>query len=181
MIHRFSAAAAAVIALLLPAASGAAAPATLPDAVPDWSSVDFLIGTWTCEATFTARPGVKRSKAAFRYDFDRRWLREDITSPPFDQFRTRQIDTVIYTTYSPYLKKWISTGLDNFGRFGTSRSDGWHGDTIVWEDDEQTSGARAAESLTRVDATHTRDVFRMRNADGTLQAPSAVQTCAKDR
>ena len=96
-----------------------------PDAAPDWSSDQFLIGKWSCDQS---RPGHQTSheEAVYSIGLGGRWLQltYTLTSPePGLSGKT----TTAYETFDRSLSKWVYISMGSDGDYGTSYSDGWNG------------------------------------------------------
>jgi hypothetical protein len=111
----------------------AAQPTPVPDKPPDFSSMNFLLGTWHCHQTLAGRPGDRTETDTYSMAYDGWQMRAHFVSPPFDKYRTRDVVGDAWTTYDPRLKSWINQVVDNFGAYGLSASPGWVGNTITWK------------------------------------------------
>src|ERR1700736_5746571 len=131
-MSRLIVAAAITLALSSTGISLAAQPTPVPNTAPNFSSMNFLLGTWHCEASITARPGKRTETDTYRMAYDGWQMQDHTVAPPFDKARTRDIVGDDWTTWDPTIKLWINQGVDNFGGYGWSTSPGWTGNTITW-------------------------------------------------
>jgi hypothetical protein len=108
----------------------AAAPTPVPIPKPDFSPMNFLVGTWTC--TQPLRGKTRSETDVYTMSNDGMWLVDAATSPPFDQYRTVAQNTMTYMTYDPTIKQWVTTTYDNFGGYGLESTSGWQGNVASW-------------------------------------------------
>lgn len=107
-------------------------PTPVPNVAPDFSSMNFLLGTWRCDDHQAGRPGKRIEVDKYSMVYDGWQMQEHAVSPPFDQYRTRDEVEDTFTTYDSTIRLWISVYVDNFGGYGLAKSPGWEGDTLVW-------------------------------------------------
>src|SRR5580692_9164894 len=96
----------------------------VPSAKPDFSSMNFLMGTWTC--TQMLRGAKRPDTSTTTMGMDGMWMVTQDTAPAFDKYRNYTIAGTTYTGYDPATK-----GLD--GSSGT--------DVITKSSDTATSDA----------------------------------------
>ncbi|MGH9442715.1 MAG: DUF1579 family protein [Thermoanaerobaculia bacterium] len=97
----------------LPAAAGAAttptpAPPPVPCSGPEWKQLDFWVGEWN--ATWPASPGTPAGSATNRIE---KILGGCVVSENFEASGASPLIGKSYSTYSPQLKKWQQTWVDN--------------------------------------------------------------------
>jgi hypothetical protein len=162
---------AAFIAVLATAGIAAAQQATpVPDVKPDFSSMKFLMGTWTCK---TLKNSMGRGSGRSETDtttmsMDGHYMMTSGVSKPFDTARTRTLTTQGWVGWDSAKKQWYSFGISNFGGMGVSTSPGWKGNTMVWTDMWATDGQPLGVStVTKVSATKTTSVNTVKTAKGT--------------
>jgi hypothetical protein len=109
-----------------------AQPTPVPNAAPDFSSMNFLMGTWHCVQSVPGRPGKRTETDTYTMAYDGWQMQDHSVSPPFDKYRTRTIVGDNWTTWDPTIKLWINQGVDNFGGYGLSTSSGWSGNSMIW-------------------------------------------------
>ena len=159
----YAAALAAVLASTTLASAQSATPAAtpVPDMKPDFSSMKFLLGTWTCKTT---QNDVGRGTGRTETDtntmvLEDHYMRTDAVSHPFDAARTRDVVNVGWTGYDTVTKNWYTFGVSNFGGFGMSTSPGWSSNTLVWTDTYNSDGQPlTVTTVTKVSDTATTSV-----------------------
>lgn len=107
-------------------------PTPVPNAAPDFSSMDFLLGTWRCDDHQAGRPGARIEVDKYSMAYDGWQMQEHAVSQPFDKYRARDEVEDTFTTYDPTIKRWVSQYVDNFGGYGLAESFGWTGETLAW-------------------------------------------------
>jgi len=110
----------------------AAQPTPVPYVAPDFSSMNFLLGTWRCDDHQAGRPGKRIEVDKYWIAYDGSQMQAHAVSPPFDKYRTRDEVEDTFTTYDPTIRLWINQYVDNFAGYGLSTSPGWIGDTLTW-------------------------------------------------
>jgi hypothetical protein len=139
---------------IVSAAAPAPAPTPVPQAKPDFSSVMFLVGSWSCTQPLRGKP--RPETDVYSMGMDGMWLMQQSTAPPFDQYRTYTINGTGYIGYDPTAKLWVNTGVDNGGGYGIQTSPGWQGSTITWTG-KNPDGSSATDVITKVSDTETSD------------------------
>lgn len=161
----------------LPLASTAApdpAPTPVPVPHPDFSSMNFLTGTWTC--TQMLRGSMRPDTSTTTIGMDGAWMVTEDTAPPFDKYRTYTIKGTSYMTYDPTIKQWIQTAVDSSGGYGISTSPGWQGNTITWTT-KGLDGSSGTDVITKVSETETSDASTGTDAAGNVT--KVTITCKK--
>jgi hypothetical protein len=165
-------AAVAALCLTAPCAAGAqtVAPTPVPDVAPNFAPMAMFMGTWNCKALKT--PNGRAIGHTFTSNtvmaFDARWMETDQTTPPYDQYRTRNNVSKTWLTYDPDTKMWVSMTLDNFGNYGVAMSPGWTGNTLVTTDKLNSNGQPlGVDTLTKSSDTHTHDIYAVKTSKGT--------------
>jgi len=100
-------------------------------AKPDFSSMQFLIGTWNCVETNTRRATGYGSTLTYTMDSSGYWINEKtlLHATSWDRYPSVAIDK---TTYDAANSRWVDVTTDDEGNYGMSTSSGWNGNTIVW-------------------------------------------------
>ena len=128
-------AAAVLLAALIPASGFAQVESTPIPAPhkPDFSSVSFLVGSWTCSSKSSRRPRAFTTVSTYSLDPTGYWMEETSTTP-----KTSWVPTTLRTwdkiTYDPDAKRWVDVSYGDGGAYGLSFSKGWNGNEIVWHD-----------------------------------------------
>jgi len=128
-------AAAVVLAALIPASGFAQVESTPVPAPqkPDFSSLSYMVGTWTCKSKSSRRPAAFTTISTYSLDPTGYWMNETSTTP-----KTTWVPTPLRTwdkiTYDPDAKRWADVSYGDGGAYGLSYSQGWNGNQIVWHD-----------------------------------------------
>ena len=167
----------AIALYTVPAISLAApdpAPTPVARPTPDFSSMMFLTGTWTC--TQTLRGKTRPDTATTTIGMDGMWMVTQDTAPPFDQYRTWAVNATNYLTYDPTVKKWVGMGVDSGGGYGMQSSSGWSGNTIKWSG-TGLDGSTFTDVITKVSDTETSDASSATDPKG--QVTKTTIQCKK--
>ena len=107
---------------------------------PDFSSMRFLAGTWSCSTKSSRRPLAYVTTSVYALDGSGYWLEETTTvkPPAWEPSPLRTYDKI---TYDADTKRWIDVSYGDQGAYGFTTSQGWNGDTIAWRDRAFVSGA----------------------------------------
>ena len=136
-ISRALVAAAVLIAAAIPSYAPAqveSTPIPMP-ARPNFSSMQYMIGTWTCSIKSARRPAAYVVTSTYTMDPNGWYIDETSTTAPMKWFAT-QARTMTYDkiTYDPTTHRWADVLYDNQGGYGLSFSSGWNGNKITWHD-----------------------------------------------
>lgn len=137
----------------------------VPVPKPDFSSMMFLTGTWSC--TQMLRGKERPDTSTTTLGMDNSWMITQDSAPPFDQYRTYTINATTYTTYDPTLKQWVQVSVDNSGGYFTSTSPGWQGNTMTWTT-KGLDGSSGTDIVTKMSETETSDASTGTDAKGTV-------------
>ncbi|HEX4014519.1 MAG TPA: hypothetical protein VHX17_11635 [Candidatus Cybelea sp.] len=146
----------------------------VPATKPDFSSMMFMTGTWTC--TQMLRGKSRPDTSTTTVGLDGTWLISQDTAPPFDQYRTYTITGTNYMTYDPTVKQWVLTGVDSTGGYLMQSSPGWNGSTMTWTG-KALDGTTATDVITKVSDTETSDANIVTDPSG--KATPTTITCKK--
>ena len=115
----------ALVALFIAGAGAAAAapgvegtPQPMPPK-PNWSSMNFLIGNWTCTDLSSRRPGPFTTTRVFSMDSTGYWMIRNDTIHTASWI-PREVHMEYRTTWDPYTHRWVRIGTDEFGRFSVA-------------------------------------------------------------
>jgi hypothetical protein len=129
-------------ALAIPLSAGAQVESTpIPAAAkPNFSSMNFLIGTWRCSTKSSRRPLAYITTSTYTRDASGYWLAETTTvkPPAWEPTALRTYDKI---TYDADTKRWIDVSYGDQGAYGFTTSPGWTGSSIVWHDAAFVPGA----------------------------------------
>jgi hypothetical protein len=171
------------LAALLPASAIAQIESTPIPAVakPNFSSMDFLIGTWTCSTKSSRRPAPYVTVSTYSMDSSGYWINETSTTKPTAWVPNGlTIDDKI--TYDPDTKRWADVLSGDQGAYGLLFSTGWNGNRIVWHDAgfAPTADISSQTSTTTTKASATKTVSTSSFTEGkTGRRVSVVATCNK--
>jgi hypothetical protein len=98
---------------------------------PDFSSMNFLIGTWSCSTRSARRPAAVPSTDTYIIDPTGYYLVYESKSDavPWAPFA---IDEKFMITWDPEIKQWGSVNTSNIGDYGLAMSKGWQDGKLVW-------------------------------------------------
>lgn len=139
-----------ILAAAFAASAGAASAQTAPDTTstttttppkaptfplapkPDFSSMRFLLGTWTC-VTHSERRGNETTRATLKYSLapDGYFMKYTTTSAKVSYAATGFTSTD-WVTYDSRAKRWIDITVGSQGVYGYSTSMGWENGHMLW-------------------------------------------------
>ena len=100
---------------------------------PNFSSAEFLIGTWSCSTKSARRPTPYMTTATYKMDPSGYWINEVSTTNP-----TKWIPTKLSfwdkITYDSDTHRWVDVSYGDGGSYGLSFSSGWNGNKLSWHD-----------------------------------------------
>jgi hypothetical protein len=100
---------------------------------PNFSSMGFLVGTWTCSTRSSRRPAAFTTAVTYALDPTGYWLNQTSTTGPLT-WMSRRLTVWDKITHDADTKRWVDVSYDDAGGYGLSVSSGWDGDKIVWHD-----------------------------------------------
>jgi hypothetical protein len=153
----------------------AAAPTPVPIPHPDFSSMNYLVGTWTC--TQPLRGKTRSETDVYTMSDNGMWLTDVGTSPPFDQYRTVPQVTTTYSTYDPTLKQWVNVSYDSLGGYGIESATGWQGNTLNYSG-KGLDGSTFSDVVTKVSDTEYTDLSTTTDPKGVVTRVTI--TCKKN-
>ncbi len=155
----------------------AAKPTPVPYVTPDFGSMKFFVGTWTCHGQ--VRGSDRPNTIVYTLSSDNQWLRYHDNAPVFDAYRTRPIVTDGGITFDATAHKWVDVSTDDFGNYGITISDGWNGNQIVWRDATPLSTVmNASNSITKTSDTELQYV-RLSTDKKTHKTQRITSRCTK--
>jgi hypothetical protein len=154
--------------------SPSAAPTPVPIPKPDFSPMNFYVGTWSCSQPLRGKTRMETD--VFAMSSDGMWLVDTATSPPFDQYRTVPQNSVTSVTFDPTIKQWVQVNMDNFGGYGLGSSPGWQGNTLTWSS-TGLDGSKFSDVATKVSDTETSDAVTATDPQGKVS--TVTITCKK--
>ena len=121
---------------------------------PNFSSMQFMIGTWSCSIKSSRRPAAYSTTATYSMDPTGLWIDQTSVTKPMKWFAS-QANLVAYDkiTYDATTHRWVDVNYDKQGGYGLSFASGWDGNKIVWHD---VSFAPSADIKSQTDTTVTK-------------------------
>jgi hypothetical protein len=103
------------------------------DPKPNFSSMTFLMGKWSCEVASSRRPRPFATHVVTGMSPDGYWMitRTITDKVPWNPITITNTD---YVTYDPTTARWIDLGMDDYGAYDVSSSPGWAGTTMLWSE-----------------------------------------------
>lgn len=99
---------------------------------PDFSSMNFNLGSWTCSTQSGRRPGPYITNAVTTMDPTGYWMvTKSITLKTSWAAAATGTDWV---TWDSGASRWVDMNVSEFGQYDTTTSPGWTGNTMVWTD-----------------------------------------------
>ncbi len=125
-------------------------------AKPNFSSMSFLIGTWTCSTKSARRPAAYVTTSTYTMDPSGWWIDETSTTNPTKWISAR-LTSLDKITYDSDTHRWVDVTTGALNGYGLAFSSGWHGDTMSWHDVSFMAGPDIASQtdnvVTKVSAT----------------------------
>jgi hypothetical protein len=125
----------AIVVLAAPAALAAPTVESTPIPAPpkpNFSSMQFLSGNWTCNTKSSRRPTAYVTTSSAKVDPTGYWM--ITTSTNHKTSWAMQSDATDKVTYDPSAHRWVDVFTDDQGNYDVTTSPGWKGNTIVWTD-----------------------------------------------
>jgi hypothetical protein len=129
----------AAFAILWAAALPSYAPAQVEStpipapAKPNFSSMEYLVGTWTCRTKSARRPAAYVTTSTYTMDPAGYWLNETSTVAPASWI-ARKLTTWDKISYDGDSHRWVDVTYGDGGAYGLAFSKGWDGDKMTWHD-----------------------------------------------
>lgn len=124
---------------------------------PDFSSMAFLTGTWSCSVKSSRRPAAYTFTQTFTMDPSGYWLIENDKNQPASWAPNAGVNAETRYTYDPDTKRWISVTSGDMGVYDFSTSPGWSGNTMIWHSDAFAKGpditSQSDTTMTKVSPT----------------------------
>jgi hypothetical protein len=100
---------------------------------PDFSSMRYQLGTWTCSTKSARRPMAYVTTVTTTVDPSGYWLNQvsSTAKASWIPVVTRQWDKI---TYDSDTHRWVDVSYGDGGAYGLSFSKGWNMSTISWHD-----------------------------------------------
>jgi hypothetical protein len=159
-IYRVSLAAAMLLAAVLPSIARAQVESTpIPAPTkPNFSSMNFMIGTWTCSTKSARRPAAYVTTVTYAKDPTGYWIDETSTTNT-SSWIAQKLTVWDKITYDNDTKRWADVSYGDGGAYGLSFSSGWNGEKMSWHDVSFAAGpdisAQTDNVITKVSNTKT--------------------------
>jgi hypothetical protein len=127
------------VAVLFAAATPAYAPAQVESTPipaptkPNFSSVQFMIGSWTCSTKSARRPAPYVTTVTYALDPTGYWINQTSTTSP-TKWVTKKLTVWDKITYDSDTHRWVDVTYGDGGTYGLAFANGWNGDKLVWHD-----------------------------------------------
>jgi hypothetical protein len=100
---------------------------------PNFSSMQFLIGTWTCSTKSARRPAAYVTTSTYTMDPTGYWIEETSTTNPASWI-SKKLTVWDKITYDNDTHRWVDVLYGDGGTYGLSFSSGWNGNKMSWHD-----------------------------------------------
>jgi hypothetical protein len=100
-------------------------------AKPNFSSVAFLLGTWSCSTKSSRRPAAYLATTTYSSDASGYWINEVTTVAPA-AWISQRLRTWDKITYDPDAKRWVDVTYGDQGTYDLEFSQGWSGNKLAW-------------------------------------------------
>ena len=99
---------------------------------PDFSSMQFLIGTWNCSSHSERRGGeVTRIISTYSMAPDGYFMKQ-VSKSPKVSYSAVGFTSTDWITYDSRASRWIDVSVGSYGGYGYSTSTGWEHGHILW-------------------------------------------------
>lgn len=147
---------------------------------PDFSSMQFLAGTWECSIKSSRRPSAYRTTSTATMSPDGYWMVTRTTTHKASWI-SQEIANEDRLTYDASTKRWVDMSMGEDGTYDFSTSPGWNGNTIVWTDVAYSKTNNTATNnpttMTKVSNTKTTSTSSFTEPSGRLV--NVTTTCTK--
>ena len=157
---RLMVAAVAALAVALPSYAIAQVESTPVPAPkkPNFSSMSFMIGTWTCSTKSARRPAAYVTTTTYTLDPSGWWI-DATSSTNTTKWIPEKLTSMDKITYDSDTHRWVDTTIGPQNGYGLAFSTGWSGDQMTWHDVSFAAGpdisAQTDNVITKVSNTKT--------------------------
>lgn len=99
---------------------------------PDFSSMNFSLGTWTCSTKSARRPGPYITTSVTTVDPSGYWMVTKSTTAKTSWAPAAKATD--WVTYDADGHRWVDVNVGDYGAYDTTTSPGWQGNTMIWTD-----------------------------------------------
>ncbi len=99
---------------------------------PDFSSMNFSLGTWMCSTKSARRPGPYITTSVTTMDPTGYFMVTKSTTAKTSW--APKAGATDWVTWDSDTKRWVDINVGDFGAYDASTSPGWTGNTMVWTD-----------------------------------------------
>jgi hypothetical protein len=114
-----------------------------PAPKPDFSKMQFLVGTWDCSTMSARRPGPYKSTVTTTIEPNGYWM-SNKTVIHKASWIPAEFSGEDRMTYDASTSRWIDISTDETGGYDITTSPGWNGNAIVWTELTYTKGNNTA-------------------------------------
>lgn len=102
---------------------------------PNFSSMQFMVGTWSCSTKSSRRSAPFLSTLTYSMDPSGWWLNQTTVTLPARWFASQaKLTTYDKITYDSDTHRWADVSYGTPNNYGLSFARGWSGNTITWHD-----------------------------------------------
>jgi hypothetical protein len=102
-------------------------------AKPNFSSMQFMIGTWACSTKSARRPAAYVTTSTYTIDPTGYWIEETSTTNS-TSWISRKLTVWDKITYDSDTRRWVDVTYGDGGAYGLAFARGWTGNKISWHD-----------------------------------------------
>lgn len=102
-------------------------------AKPNFSSMQFMIGTWACSTKSARRPAAYVTTSTYTMDPTGYWIEETSTTNS-TSWISRKLTVWDKITYDSDTHRWVDVTYGDGGAYGLAFARGWTGNKISWHD-----------------------------------------------
>ncbi|MBV8198882.1 MAG: hypothetical protein JO263_12190 [Candidatus Eremiobacteraeota bacterium] len=100
---------------------------------PNFASMNFLVGTWSCSTKSARRPAPFMTTSTYTMDPTGYWMNETSTTAK-TSWVSQRLTIMDRYTYDSDSHRWVDVTYGDQGAYGLSFSSGWQGNRMTWHD-----------------------------------------------
>jgi hypothetical protein len=120
---------------------------------PNFSTMDFMLGTWTCSTKSARRPAAYITTSTYKLNPNGWYIDEVSVTKANGSWIPTSTTTMDKISYDPTTHRWVDVTYGNEGEYGLSFTSGWNGNKITWHD---VSFAPSSDIKSQTDTTTTK-------------------------